>query len=212
MRDISDIALKTLMTYISQETSIVTGNIFFQFPDDDFINERTKEGKTHPFIGLYEGDHSKIEKMNYGCTYISDTVNADGTYTVYTPLGKKMFMVQLDIFCETQAQRRIFRTLIENALLRATSLSTSLGGDPVPNEVIRVNLMETNLSKDKPYIASLWIDIEAYMFREEDSYLVDVIEITTTISEGLAITGSASGSVDFTIVIDASGVYLSGGN
>lgn len=206
-RDLSDIALNTLMVYLSTETGIPTGSFMFQYPNNDFINERTFQ--KFPSVGIIESEMlggTRFEYVNYGCTYIGDQ-NDDDSYVTYFPLGRKTMMFQIDLWAETQAQRRKYRSLIEIALLKKKFLLTSQF-DSVPNEAIDIELLEYYQNTDKPFCVSFLVKVVGSVFKEENTYPVNTIQLSGTVAQNYTVDGSTTGSI--WIVITSGALQVTG--
>lgn len=197
-RDISDVALNTMMVYLASETGIATGNFFFQYPNDDYVNGRTFQ--SYPSVGIIETDMrggTRFTYSNYGCIHLGDE-NDDGTQETFFPLGRKRMIFMIDLWAETQAQRRKYRNLVEIALLKSKSLLTD-DFDPVPGESIELNLMEYSLTDDKPYGVSFMVEVTGSVFRQENNYIVNQIEVLGTLGQNLSIDTTVSGASWLTI-------------
>jgi hypothetical protein len=219
-RDASDIVLQTLRYNLANATTgvvnynqngkaissgISSGYIWLQYAVDDYVNGRTFEKM--PSMGICEVGKAKIKYQNYGCTQMG-AVNTDGSYRIYSPLGEKDLMIQVDIWCTTKAERRAYNAAIESFLLQNKSLTTSVASDPVTGDSIYIEFIDYEMSEDKPYMTSFFLNVQVGIYKEEDAFTADTIEIRGKMSEGLAIDTSASGSP--WIVITSGGIAITG--
>ena len=191
LRDASDIVLQTLRINLAEETGIASGSIWLQYANDDYVNSRTFN--TYPSIGICEVGKSRFKYQNYGCTQRGAT-NGDGTYKFYSPLGEKTMIVQIELFCETQAQRRLYKNIIENFLLSNKYLDTSAASDPVTGESIDLRFIDYQMNDEKPYMVMFLMDVQVGVFKETDAYTVDEILIRGQVNQELDCTGATSGS------------------
>lgn len=208
-RDVSDITLTSLAHFLSEETGISTGAIFLQYANDDYVNERTFQ--KFPSLGISEVGKTQIKYQNYGCKQIGQ-VNQDGSYKVYSPLGEKIMMIQIDLWCKTQKERRQYKNLIEDALVKNQYIPTTYANDPVTGEYLSLKFIDYELSDDKPFSAHFFIEVEASFFKEQDAFLVEQIEINSAIGFGLNPTGSwyESTNLNSWVEINPSGVFFDG--
>lgn len=208
MRDASSIALIGMAIYLSEHTGIPTGHIFLQYSNDDYVNERTFQSM--PAIGISEIGKSKVRYNNYGCTKSTD-LNTDGSWQTYSPLGEKTMMVEVDLWAKTQAERRLYKNLIEQALFESKFLEThDYGNDPVSGEYMRFNFIDYELSDDKPFMASFFMEITIPVFKEYNAYLADTILINAAIGEGLDIVDGWSTANSPWLVITSGGLTVTG--
>ena len=208
MRDASDIALKTLRAYLIEKTQLTGDRVWLQYPNDDFLNERTFND--YPAISIVEYDQSNIEYSNYGDVQVTSP-DVSGRYTTFSPLGRKYLTVDVSIYCETQAQRRLYRSMVEVALLDAKFLSTVAGGDVLQGEYIDIKVMYSEMTDDKPYVVSFYLSVQTHVFKEELAYLVNDIEIRGVVAEELNISSNVPQNLPVWFEINPSGMVNDGG-
>jgi hypothetical protein len=212
-RDAGAIALESLAIFLCEESGIPSGtnganrHVWLQYANNDYVNERTFQ--SFPSLGISEIGKTRIRYQNYGCTQ-RGAENADGSYRIYNPLGEKIMMVEVDLWCETQSQRRTYKNLIETALTENTFIPTSYASDPVTGEYIRVNFMDYELSEDKPFAVHFFLEVTVPFFKEEDAYIVNQVEVNSIIGQELDLSSSWSASGNPWIVVNSSGVFITG--